>query len=343
MAVSVASKTSTSAWTQVFPTETITSISESVKFMKKFAAVGVSTILYLRTNLPDDTFSVKNVDGMRVSLLTPKHKVAKEMCSAIGNGMKALKDGHLRELHLLFYPTKESDDLIEMHKFAFNLPKDRKNSSVGEAGDINNQMINDLVKKSTMKLLRNMSGNLQSFGHLPESVAMSVRLIYDDETPNDYNPPGFSTCLLEEFEKFSDGEPNAIHMGSIMTAWHKVQVSSLTKVDHSGSQNSIQAKDTAVEEQQTMIESPVLNKTSVVDEQETMMQDEDENLAELSTIIALADGLDISQNAGGNSLAREKDQPSVNNGSFHEFHYRFITKTLKNSCFMYPFYQKVGL
>ena len=60
-----------------------------------------------------------------------------------------------------------------------------------------------------------------------------------------------------------------------------------------------------------MIESPVLkNKTSVVDEQETMMEN-DENLEELSTIIALADGLDISQNAGGNSLAREKDPSSL--------------------------------
>ena len=108
MAVSLESKckTSTSAWTSIFPTEQVTSVSESIKFMKKFAAVGVSTILYLRTNLPDDTFDVKNVDGMRVSIMKPAHGVAKAMCSGITNGMKALKDGHLRELHVLFYPTK---------------------------------------------------------------------------------------------------------------------------------------------------------------------------------------------------------------------------------------------
>ena len=83
MAVSLESKskTSTSAWTSIFPTEQVTSVSESIKFMKKFAAVGVSTILYLRTNLPDDTFSVKNVDGMRVSIMNPTHGVAKAMCS----------------------------------------------------------------------------------------------------------------------------------------------------------------------------------------------------------------------------------------------------------------------
>ena len=77
MAVSCETKTSTSTWTSVFPTETVTNVTESLRFMKKFAAVGVSTILYLRTNLPDDTFTVKNVDGMRVSIMTPNHRVTR--------------------------------------------------------------------------------------------------------------------------------------------------------------------------------------------------------------------------------------------------------------------------
>ena len=33
-----------------------------------------------------------------------------------------------------------------------------------------------------------ISGNLQSFGHLPDDAAMSIRLIYDDDAPEDYNP-----------------------------------------------------------------------------------------------------------------------------------------------------------
>merc|ERR1719369_1925154 len=134
MAVSVESKTSSSAWTTIFPTETVTNVAQSLKFMKKFVAVGVSSILYLRTNLPDDTFTVKDVDGMKVSLMTPNHRVTRGMCTAITNGMKALKDGYLRELHVLFHPNSESDELVEMHRFYFNLPKDRE-SSVGAKGD----------------------------------------------------------------------------------------------------------------------------------------------------------------------------------------------------------------
>ena len=232
MAVSVASNTSTSQWTSIFPTETVTNVSESLKFMRKFVAVGVSTILYLRTNLPDDTFTVKNVDGMRVSIMTPNHRVTKAMCTSVTNGMKALKDGYLRELHILFYPNKETDELVEMHRFSFKLPQDRAVSNSGDEG-VDNSAINDLVKKSTMKLLRMVSANLQSFGPLPDSSAMSIRLIYDEETPEDYNPPGYISCTPEELSNnFNGGEPDSFRMGSIATAWHKVEVAALTKLDH---------------------------------------------------------------------------------------------------------------
>ena len=120
-----------------------------------------------------------------------------------------------------------------MHRFSFNLPKDRK--SIGESGDDGpgNAAVNDLVKKSTMKLLRNMAANLQSFGDLPEKAAMGMRLIYDDETPEDYNPPGFVTCSPEELENNFPGEPpETFRLGAISTAWHKVQIETLTKLDH---------------------------------------------------------------------------------------------------------------
>lgn len=315
MAVSVESKTSTSQWTSIFPTETVTNVSESLKFMRKFAAVGVSTILYLRTNLPDDTFTVKNVDGMRVSIMTPNHRVTKAMCTSVSNGMKALKEGYLRELHILFHPNKETDDLVEMHRFSFSLPKDR---SVGSSGDegVSNNAVNDLIKKSTMKLLRTISANLQSFGSLPDSAAMSLRLIYDDEAPQDYNPPGFISCTPEELtNSFNGGEPTSFRMGSVATAWHKVEMDAMTNLDHLTQAMSQSNGNNEVEA------SPVYGSKSAEDNQETMMdippENEAEEAAEMSTIIALSSGLDLSQtantleaNPGANTLeahAEEKD------------------------------------
>jgi len=290
MAVSCQTKTSTSTWTSVFPTETVTNVQESLKFMKKLTAVGVSTILYLRTNLPDDTFTVKNVDGMRVSIMTPNHRVTRGMCTAVTNGMKALKDGHLRELHVLFHPHKDTDELIEMHKFSFNLPKDRAPMETGD-DKISNQAINDLVKKSTMKLLRILSGNLQSFGHLPDDAAMSIRLIYDDDAPEDYNPPGFISCSPEELENnFNGGKPSEFRMGAISTAWHKVEVDAMTMVDHNNEAQTQGNKSTAIDEEPSEVEKIVED----IPKPETIVHPETENMATMSTFIDLS-GLDISQ------------------------------------------------
>ena len=92
MAVTLQTKTPTSAWTSVFPTETIQSEAQSLAFMKKFTAVGVSNILYLRSDLPDDTFVTQSIDGLRVTMLkNSTHPVANEICKATKNAVRALK------------------------------------------------------------------------------------------------------------------------------------------------------------------------------------------------------------------------------------------------------------
>jgi len=315
MAVSCQSKTTTSTWTSVFPTETVTSVTESLKFMKKFAAVGVSTILYLRTSLPDDTFTVKNVDGMNVSIMTPNHRVTRGMCTAVTNGMKALKDGYLRELHVLFHPNQDSDELIEMHRFKFNLPKDRAPTGTGD-DKVSNEAINDLVKKSTMKLLRTISGNLQSFGDLPDDAAMSIRLIYDDDAPEDYNPPGFNSCTPEELANNFNGKPSEFRMGAISTAWHKVEVDAMTMADHitqAPSQN--QGKTTVEKEKES---SPDYDKKTVDDKKETTVppKDKAETVAEMSPHISLSTGLDMqTQSQTDSEKTREKDAFEMNQKS----------------------------
>ena len=226
MAVVVESKsktgTATSQWTSVFKTETITTPKQSLDFMRKFAAVGISTILYLRTNLPDDTFSVKPLDGIRVSMLTPSHPRAKEICEAVQNGMKSLKEGYLREFWILFYPNSTSDDIIESHKFSFTEPQ-KSGESRGSGDDAKT---NTMVKKATLKMLRNMATYNQACLNLPDGASMGFRLIYSDETPKDYNPPGFVTLSPNAFQmKYLDGtDPKSFRIGDIATSFHRVDV-----------------------------------------------------------------------------------------------------------------------
>ena len=89
----------------------------------------------------------------RVTMLkNSTHPVANEICKSTKNAVRALKDGYLREFHVIFYPGPESNDIIEMYKFTFELPQDRSISpkDPGHQGDSDDvQRSSELIKKST--------------------------------------------------------------------------------------------------------------------------------------------------------------------------------------------------
>ena len=221
-AVSLQSTSTKSSWTSVFPSETISNPAQSLAFFTKFTAVGISTILYLRSNYPEEAFSVKNIDGLRVTLLRNNaHENVKKICINIKNAMKALKDGHLRELHVEFYPDKDSEEIIEKFIFKYDYERDlMAGSNVNPSGD------GEALKKSTRSLLRSLATHLQTCEALPETAQMSMRLFYDDDTtPDGYNPPGFVPLTPNSMSvNFLNGEsPFPIKMGKISSSWNRIQ------------------------------------------------------------------------------------------------------------------------
>ena len=163
----------------------------------------------------------------RVTMLkNSSHPVANEICQSVKNAVRALKDGFLKELQVVFYPGPESDEIVEMYKFSFELPKD-KNTSPGHQGDSNDvKKSSDLIKKSTRQLLRAMSNYIQSCETLPATAQMSFRLFYNDDAPVGYNPPGFVSLSPNSLKnKFLDTPSDPITCGSIASNWHRVDVS----------------------------------------------------------------------------------------------------------------------
>lgn len=215
--------TTTSNFAQVFGTETIQTVEQSLKFMRKFTAVGISSILYIRTDLPDDSFALKELDGVRVSMLTTRNPVAKKICDGIQNGMNALKDGYLKELAVVFVK-KDTDDIVETHSFKYILPneikKSKKNSAESDAD------VDHLVKIATRKLMHNMSSNLQICDGLPNGTQMLIRLQYTPETPEDYNPTGYvSLSPNSGLLKFpGEEEPVRQSFGTIDAKFYKVKL-----------------------------------------------------------------------------------------------------------------------
>ena len=166
----------------------------------------------------------------RVTMLkNSTHPVANEICKSTKNAVRALKDGYLREFHVIFYPGPESNDIIEMYKFTFELPQDRSISpkDPGHQGDSDDvQRSSELIKKSTKQLLRAISNYIQTGETLPQNAQMGFRLIYNDDAPKGYNPPGFISLSPNSLKtKFLEAPSDPINCGSIATNFHRVEVS----------------------------------------------------------------------------------------------------------------------
>ena len=148
------------------------------------------------------------------------HPVASQICATTKNAVKALKDGYLKELQMVFYPNAGSDEIIESYKFSFELPKDRMDS------DGDDSISHDLLKKSTLQLVRSMCTIMQTSTALPPSAQMNFRIFYTDDVPKDYNPPGFISLSPKSYgTKFLETPPTPVNFGSIASKWHKVDVS----------------------------------------------------------------------------------------------------------------------
>ena len=59
-------------------------------------------------------------------LKNSSHPVANEICQSVKNAVKALKDGFLKELHVVFYPGPESNEIVEMYKFLLEKKKTKE-------------------------------------------------------------------------------------------------------------------------------------------------------------------------------------------------------------------------
>ena len=222
MAVTMESATSTksSSWTKIFKTDTILNQEQSLQFIRKFTAVGISSILYLRSSLPEDNFDLFPLDNIKVSMLVEKSPMTKEICKGVKNALKAIKPGYLRQLDLVFHPNGESKDVLESHSFRYDYMGDNNENVGSPNGD---KEIDKEVKFATWKLYKKLSSYCQMFPELPSNATINIRLLYTDSTPDDYQPPGFTALSPRSLSLTFSGDPSSYDCGSVQTRYHKAQ------------------------------------------------------------------------------------------------------------------------
>lgn len=213
-------------WQTVFPA-TVSTQKQSLAFVKKLVAVGVSTVVYLRADLPEDAFVKKNLDGIHIPLMrsTSPCQPANEICKWVKSAMEAMEAGYLRELQLIIYLDENDPNSVhELYTFHFEPVHGATGQNGGPSGDC--QYSSESFKKATRQLLRNLVITTQGLDSLPDNAYLTMKIRYYDEiTPQDYEPPGFEPCTPSEYEvRFADSQPEPVRCGEVETRWHRVNV-----------------------------------------------------------------------------------------------------------------------
>ncbi|XP_069794919.1 HORMA domain-containing protein 1-like isoform X2 [Narcine bancroftii] len=215
-----------SGWNAIFPNDVATQ-EQSLVFIKRMMAVGVSCITYLRGIFPEDAYRTRNLEGMCIKILREDSrfpgacKVVKWMMGCFD----ALEKRFLRTIILGVHRDPEDpNNIIESYQFKFKYTADgpkldilSKNNSIGTEVSFQD------TKKASILLIRKLFVLMQSLEILPNDVSLTMKLFYYDEvTPPDYQPPGFKKGECDAL--WFEGTPVHFKVGDVPTAFHMMKV-----------------------------------------------------------------------------------------------------------------------
>ena len=106
-------------WAHTFP-EQVETAAESLKFMQKLLAVGVSSVAFLRNAFPKEAFKEgKSLGKVPIRLLRANNSIeeAGEMAKYVLSAMDALALKYLKELHFVIHENDGMNAVLEVYTF----------------------------------------------------------------------------------------------------------------------------------------------------------------------------------------------------------------------------------
>ncbi|XP_071539577.1 uncharacterized protein [Panulirus ornatus] len=192
----VRDKQATNTWSTIFPEEQKTN-EQSVLFVKKLVAIGISSITYLRTLFPESAYGDRNLNGLKLKMLLDKSSCfsSNMVVSWIKGCFEAIEKQYLRQMTFAIYgDPKKPEEALETYTYKF-FYNDEDGASISEletTSSLKKSQRKFEVRKSTEKMLRTILLLTQTLRPLPRKIHLSMKLgYYDNVTPPDYEPPGF--------------------------------------------------------------------------------------------------------------------------------------------------------
>ncbi|RWS17720.1 HORMA domain-containing protein 2-like protein [Dinothrombium tinctorium] len=212
---------------ETFFAQEVKSECESLLHMKKLTAIAFSTVLYLREVFDESAYGERKHENFVFRILSERSdcKEATQIVRLIKGAFDALEKKYLREIIFGFYTDlKKPNDLIEAYSFKYSYNDGGKHFNL----TFNNFELNSSSRKlslnlQTEKSLKQLLTFARSLSSLPSECYLTMKLrYYDDVTPKEYEPPGFKSCVAENFR--INGKRLNVTTGLVETDFHSLQM-----------------------------------------------------------------------------------------------------------------------
>uniref|UniRef100_UPI00398F1DB5 zebrafish testis-expressed 38 isoform X2 n=1 Tax=Pristiophorus japonicus TaxID=55135 RepID=UPI00398F1DB5 len=318
-----------SGWSAIFPND-VTTQHQSLVFIKRMMAVGVSCITYLRGIFPEDAYRTRYLEGMCVKILREDSRFpgASKVVKWMMGCFDALEKRFLRTIIL--------GSIIESYQFKFKYTADgpkldilSKNKHIGTEVSLQD------TKKASILLIRKLFVLMQSLEILPNDVSLTMKLFYYDEvTPPEYQPPGFKEgeCDAVWFE----GTPVHFKVGDVPTPFHMMKVRVTTEKEtmeqlekenllneeiETAEQGMEEAKSILNDRNTVKANTPLYQNVTVQSELQNCVTNEQSFSAsekEIKQLVAKAAELDVSGKRTTRRKVLVQRSDSQDNGKVHE-------------------------
>ncbi|XP_044269815.1 meiosis-specific protein ASY1-like isoform X2 [Tribolium madens] len=194
--------------------QAVRSYTMSKRYINIMLKASVINILYHRLNIDEKEFITKSFNNVNFKSFKSKSKnrFIREFHAYMIACKDALDKNYLKEFYLYFIDVS-SGDIVENYKFSFKYAEKDERKQVQSA---------DLTD-CTCELLKTLE-ELGQHEKLNREIQFKVEFLYYEDTPEDYEPPGFrnideSEALMSKINK----KGNSVVIGSLFTGFHQLK------------------------------------------------------------------------------------------------------------------------
>ncbi|KAK9729532.1 hypothetical protein K7432_000214 [Basidiobolus ranarum] len=212
---------------------------QSSTLVKKLLQSSLGCITYLRALFPEENYFTENIGkASELSIKQIKRGFSAEGDTLIDWMEKgcyhALEKKYLRSVILgIYLDPNEPTNLAETYTFDITYPEEGETNITitKDNEEIMRFKSKGEIKKASQQLLRRLILLTQTLKPLPDNRFITMKLLYYDVAPSDYEPPLFRPEDPDKRFVF-EVEPERIDIGEVETPYHSLNIKVATISDH---------------------------------------------------------------------------------------------------------------